>query len=448
MAVDTKHPTITAEVIADWKRMRDAAAGESTVKLAGETYLPMPSGFAAMPDRGSKYYAAYKMRAQFPEIVAPSVSAMIGIAHAKEAQIELPPALEYMTETATPDGLTLDVLHRRITRELLTVGRFGLLADAPETGGSPWLAGYKSESIINWDEGFYVLNETAMIRDGFKWAEMPRYRVLELIDGAYQQSIWQGQPAVQMVVPAMAAGGKAMPRVPFSVATAVDMTPTICPPPLIGVSRSAMSIYQLSADYRWQLYMSGQETLVAINGDAPKAVGPGVAHSMRGADGQTPDLKYVSPTCSGIEAHRLAMEDCRKEAVAAGARLFDQSDTSQESGEARSLRYASETATLMSVVLASCGLLERGLRDIAMMLGQDENAVVVTPPSDLLDSTMTPADAAALVGVWQNGAMSYDTLYDNLQRGGIASAERTADDELALIDKRDIDESDGGDAAV
>jgi hypothetical protein len=130
------------------------------------------------------------------------------------------------------------------------------------------------------------------------------------------------------------------------------------------------------------------------------------------------------------------MEDVRTQAVQAGARLMEQTQ-GQESGEARKLRFASETATLTSIAQNSCALLERSLRNVAMLMGlseADEASIVVTPPADLLDSTITPADAEALMRVYQGGGMAWDTYYAALQRGGIASPERDADEEYALID--------------
>ncbi|MCK3785438.1 DUF4055 domain-containing protein [Sinorhizobium meliloti] len=110
-----------------------------------------------------------------------------------------------------------------------------------------------------------------------------------------------------------------------------------------------MNAYQLSGDWRWQLFMSGQETLVAINGEAPKTVGAGVVHQMMGSDPMTPDLKYVASTCSGTQKHEDAIEKQKEAAVMAGAGMFEQEKSTQESGKARRLRFARETANLMSV---------------------------------------------------------------------------------------------------
>lgn len=439
--VDTKHPEITTDRQREWALMRDAFNGESAMKAAGETYLPKPSGFASMPDKGIGAYRSYVTRAQFPEITAPSIGAMVGIAHGQEIRIEMPPALEYLHENANNYGLPLEAFHKRITRHLLTAGRYGVLADAPETGGEPFLTGYAAATIINWDTDFFVLDETHMMRDGFNWVKNPRFRVLKMDGTRYVQTVYEGHDLSAGVdVPLTMIGGGAINFIPFAAANSRDVVPDIETPPLIGVARAALANYQLSADYRWQLYMSGQETLVAINGDAPAYVGAGAVHSMQGTEGVTPDLKYVSPSCSGIDAHREAMADNREAAVMAGARMLEQSENVQESGNARKLRFASETASLLSVVQASCGLLERSLRHVAMMKGLDKDTVTVEPPADLMDQKLTPVEAEALVRIWQSGGVSYQTMYERLQRGGIASPERDHDEEFALIDDEQFTE--------
>jgi hypothetical protein len=266
---------------------------------------------------------------------------------------------------------------------------------------------------------------------------MERYRLFDIEGGFYRQTVFSGQTDTGEEIVVTGLGGARLLRIPIAAANARDLSPRIEAPPLIGVARAALAIYQLSADYRWQLYMSGQETLVAINGEAPAMVGAGVVHSMTGAEGMTPDLKYVSPSCAGIDAHMSAIEDNRTVAVQAGARLLEQSNNVQESGEARKLRFASETATLISIAQNSCALLERSLRNVAMLMGLGdaaEESIIVTPPTDLLDNTMTPADAEALMRVWLGGGMAWETYYANLQKGGIASPERDAEQEYALID--------------
>ena len=435
-SVDSKHPQYTAARLADWLLMRDAMDGESAIKARGKAYLPMPSSYAALEDGGAGAYSAYQGRAEFPELVAPAVSAMAGVAHSTEIGIELPTALEYLWEDADGDGMPLEEFHRQITRELLIAGRYGVLADAPQGGGEPYLAGYVGESLINWDKGFFVLDESGPVRDGFEWQTEKRFRVLSLNDGRYGQKVYGGDgKSLEGEAEPSAAGGQALDFIPFAVASAVDLRPDIRTPPLIGVARAALSIYQLDADYRHQLYWSGQETLVVINGPAPAAIGAGAVIAIEGTEETKPDVKYVSPTCGGIEAHLKAIEDKRKAAAHAGAKLLEQEESGQESGEARKLRFQSETATLQSIVRSGCALLERGLRFIAQMKGLDPKTVTVPVPESLMDATMSPADAQALMALWLEGAISYQTLYEALQKGGIANPERDAEQEFALTEQ-------------
>ena len=444
MSVQTLHPALTAERREEWKLMRDAMDGESAIKKRHEHYLPKPGGFKNNPNTEKALYEAYLLRAQFPEILAPSVGAMIGIIHDKEIQIEIPPAMEFLWENADGLELPLEAFHRRITRELLVIGSYGVLADAPKKGGDPFLSGYSRDAIINWDRDWWVTDESTMIRKGFVWEKLERYRLFEMGATGYEQIVFEAPGLAAQKMDIRGRGNALLPRIPFAVGGARDLSPRIEAPPLIGVARAALAIYQLSADYRWQLYMSGQETLVAINGDGPSMVGAGVIHSMTGADGLAPDLKYVSPTCAGIDAHRTAIEENRKAAIQAGARLIEATQ-GQESGEARGMRFASELATLTSIAQNSCALLERSLRNIAMLMGLGEaaeNAILVTPPRDLMDSTITPAEAESLMRIYQSGGMAWETYYDALQRGGIASPERDAEDELALIEDLASDESD------
>jgi hypothetical protein len=437
MSVKTLHPALTANRLAEWQRMRDCMDGEAQVKSQNERYLPMPSGFKGQPDAGKAMYDAYKNRAQFPAILAPSVAAMIGIIHGREIKVEMPDAMQFLWESADGHGLPLEAFHRRITRELLVIGGYAVLADAPESGGEPYLVGFPRDLLINWDVDFWVLDETRDVRDGFAWQQLEQYRLLMMGGAFYTPFLFRGNVDAGEEIQVRGRGGALLPRIPFAVGNAMDLSPRVEAPPLIGVANAAIAIYQLSADYRHQLYMSGQETLVAINGQAPTMVGAGAVHEMQGGDGLTPDLKYVSPSCTGIEAHKIAMVDQREAAVMAGARLFEQAQGVQESGEARKLRFASETATLTSIAQSSCLLLEKSLRNVAMIMGLPEDEIVVIPPADLLDQTMSPQDFAALFGVYREGGMSWDSYFAAGQRGGLFSPEVTAEEEFGRLDNSD-----------
>jgi hypothetical protein len=372
-----------------------------------------------------------------------------------------------MWESATPDGLTLEALHRKITEEILTTGRVALLADLPPEGGElPWIAFYRAESLINWSESrnFFVLEEAYRVRRGYSWDPKLRYRVLELVDDTYQvrvldedgkavaeeddataeQDVAEGI-ATSVVVP-QARGGDQLGEVPLVIAGSRDLSLTPDQIPLVGVVRSSYAIYRLDADYRHQLFMSGQETLFYIGlakEDVPDYVGAGVGISLP----EGGDAKYVGPSGAGIAAHKTAIEDERANAAEAGSRMFAVGDKkAAESGEALRIRARAGSATLVSVAQTSAAALEKVLRYCALLVGEDPEEIIVKPNLGFLDSDMDATEANKMVELWMNKVISYETLYANLQRGRIASEERTAEEEQELVAEEEsaaIPESEG-----
>lgn len=436
MSVDSRHPKYV-EYEREWRIMRDTSRGEYLVKRWSTEYLPKPSGFAMQADGGEAMYAAYKKRAQFPEIVSPTIQGIIGIIHGQEWQVQLPDALEYIYEDATPEHINLESFMRRVTTETLLMGRYGVLTDV--RNNLPYLAGYKAETIINWDEerDLFVLDESDLRRTDFTWDTEEKYRVLMLEDGRYVQKVYIDGQWVDRFEPT-ARGGSVLDEIPFVIIGAKDLRVDVEEPPLIGVARAALAQYRLDADYRHQLYMSGQETLFIINGEAPSVVGAGVVHRLEAPEGVQVDAKYVGPSGNTIEAHRVAIADESIRAAQSGARLLDQRERSGESGEARRLRFGAETASLKTIANTSAAGIEKALKYAARFIGANEDEVIVTPPPKLMEPIMSAQEAKTLVEGWQSGGYSYQTLYENLQRGQIASQERTFEDELSLMDGEQI----------
>lgn len=442
--VDTKHPDFLDRED-EWALMRASSRGEKAIKDGTEDYLPMPTGFRAQTDGGAIYYGQYQARAEYPGIVNITERGMVGVITRKEIKIEMPDSMLPLWENCTPDGLPLEGLYRKIVNELLETGRFILLVDAPPAGEAtadtlPFIAPYTAETLINWDDGadFFVLDESGLVRTDFMWSDEVRHRVLKLVDGKYIVQVFV-ELAESTEVQPTARGSEKLTEIPIVVMNAREVTLETDDPPLIAVARAALAMYQLSADYRLQLFMTGQETLFVFNTDAPAYVGASVVVALKSDNSKEapPDARYVSPTGAGITAHRQAIEDKRAEAAAAGAKLFESEGSSQESGEAKKIRFAAETATLVSIAQSAAAGLEKALRFIARMMGMGEaeiEKIIVTPDLSFLQQVMTPEQARALMDIWSGGAISYETFYENIQRGGIASDERDWEEERKLID--------------
>lgn len=435
--VDTKHPDY-GDYALEWRMMRHVQEGALTVKRQGDLYLPMPGGFAAQSDGGKEMYRSYSGRAEFPDLINPTLQGMAGLIHRREPQIKMPEAMMPLWENATPDGLSLEGLYRRITSEVLLMGRVILLADAASEGSDlPWIATYNAETLINWsaDRTFFVLDESGYKRYGFEWRHERAYRELYLEGGAYHgrqygDDLEPGQPYTPRK-----RGDGTLQEIPLVIIGPTDLAVEPSVSPLKGVAQSSLAIFRLDADYRHQLFMSGQETFVITGIDnvdqLPKFVGAGVIHGLP----LNAKAEYVGPSCKGIEAHRTAILDERTNAVAAGARLLDEGNNTpdRESGKAKSTRYVAEVATLGSISISSAAGLEKALRHIAVMMGEDPETVIVKPNLEFFDTKLSAQEVVNLVQGWQNGGYSYQTLYENLQRGGVASEERDFKEERKLV---------------
>jgi hypothetical protein len=446
MAIDNRHPDY-ADRVDEWEMMRDARRGPHAInKKAERKYLPIPSGFTGQSDGGKAYYDIYRGRARYPELVKDTLLGMVGVIHRVEAEITMPDDMNGLIENATPEGLTLEALHRKITEEVLLQGRYGLLVDAPPEGADlPYIAPYEAEDIINWSKkrDMFVLDESdwQLVEDGdgYTWHIIKKYRALKLVDGNYLVTIDEQGKQIEENIEPNARGGAKLEKIPFTIIGPLNLLVDPDEPPLIGIARAALAMYQLSADYRWQLYMSGQETLFCYGvdkKDLPTVLGAGVVVGMPDGDGVR--AEFVGPSGAGIAAHRTAIEDEANTAVSVGARVVDSSKGGVESGEALRLRQSATTASLTTVALNSASGLEDALRNVARFMGKSEaevEKITVKANLEFVDTEMNPADAEALVRMWQGNAISWLTLQENLRRGRIASEERTADEEKRLIDE-------------
>lgn len=441
---EAKHPDYQV-ALPDWIAMRDAVLGQTQVKTKGEEYLPMPSGFLAMKDKGVQAYNSYLTRAQFPEYTEPTIRGMLGVICRVPPKIELPASLEYLREASTADRLPLDALHRYLVREVLTTGRIGVLADAAATGGDPYLTTYVAETVINWSGmgDLFVLDETGNVRRDYWWIKQKQWRILELADGGYQQRIFGDLSSYEgdLAQPNQVGGGR-LNEVPFVCIGPLNLTPDLDEIPLLEVARAAFAEYRLDADYRHVMFMSGQETFV-ITGNIeesriPTVLGSGVIVTLP----ENATAQYVSPGGVAANTLRVAIQDERQKAAQAGAKLFESGSHDAESGEALKIRWAAQTATLLSVSMTVAAGLEKALRYCGMFKGmtaEQAKAITVTPNTTFIDADMSPSEAQAMIQLWQSGTLSKRTVYEKLAKGGLTNPDRDFDAEQDEIDVDDIE---------
>lgn len=487
MALNSRHPQYQ-DMRPDWDKVRDVYRGERHVKAQGAVYLPPTKGHRldgygkATPvggvNLGQEAYDAYLLRAVLPDYVETAVEVFIGLLHSQDAQIELPEVMEPLRESITTHGESLELLLRRINVEQLVAGRCGLLLDLPKNPDRakplPFIALYVTEACINWDDGaggegtaslnLVVLDESGAVREGFEWKNQVKHRVLELpvkaVDkdtgavtyGPYRQGVFtetNGQTAefVESDMEEPMIRGTKLDEVPFIFVNTSDAIPTPDKPPLLGLANACLTIYRGEADFRQNLYMQGQDTLVLIgdlkrssdpnelaaDGDAgPLRTGAGSVIHLEAAAGA--DAKYAGVSADGLGEQAKALENDRKRAEAKAGALSTDNAQDAESGEALKTRVAARTASLNQIAKTGAASLEWILKVAAKWMGADPEKVKVTPNLEFADFQMTGENLAKIMAAKMAGApLSKQQIHRLMAQGGLT--ELDYDTEKGLLDE-------------
>lgn len=475
------HPEYDA-MRGDWIVMRDFYRGASAVKRKTTEYLPPTKGMlldgmgTSRTERdatgkqvnvGQEAYNAYLRRAVFPEYVQEAVEHYLGIMHSKPATITVPKLLEPLLTASTAHGEPIDLLLRRINEEQLVSGRLGLLADLPIMASQdalPYIALYVAETVRNWDDGemnegnsrlnLVVLDESGYKRkDVFEWEHWTKYRVLMLgapaaneAEGTapYRQGAFEATGTPTFVETAMiepAYKGSKIDFIPFVFINTKDITPTPDKPPLRALSRECETIYMAEADYRQNLFMQGQDTLVTIGdrakvvndptqltAEGPVRVGAGSMIAME----QNGDAKYIGVGAEGLGEQRTALENDRRRAEVIAGKLSIDKQQGDESGEALKTRVGAQTASLHQIAKSGAAGLEAMLKMIARWMGANESEVSVVPNLKFADLTITGRSIVELMSAKGMGApISQRTIHNRMVDGGVTDL--TLEEELEEI---------------
>lgn len=461
MSLKSIHPQYS-QFLDEWVAMRDFHGGETVVKEKGLTYLPATAGMEidgmGPGQLGYKIYQAYKARAVFPDYVKEGVEALMGLIHQHDAKIELPPRMEYLHARATVNGESLLMLLRKINEEQLITGRLGLMVDLPTnpdpTNPEPFISIYSAEAITNWDDGsteegldelkLVVLNESAFKRDGFEWKFQERYRVLELKDGIYSQGIFESEDYSPdtMFVPLLR--GQSLDKVPFTFVNSKDLIASPDFPPLMGLGLCCLTIYRGEADYRQNLHMQGQDTLVTVGGIR----NPGAVAGQDGAPDDAirvgagsrldvemgGDAKFIGVSSTGLAEQRNAIENDRKRAEFKAGQLIGNQSLKNEAGNAMIARLASQTANLNQIAMSSGEGLEKALKHIAKWLGEDPEKVKVIPNTEFTNAASNAQELVYLMSARSMGApLSMRSIHASLKDKGYTMMDY--EEESALVKK-------------
>lgn len=434
----------------DWKKLRDTLAGQRQVKDKGTAYLPKNLG------ADDTEYASYLHGAIYYNMVDQTLNGMTGQIFRRSPVVRnLPEKLQPYLVSIGKDGSSHTAFTKTVVREVCSLGRYGVLVDAPKTNGASYLVGYRAEDILDWDveaiggvqrvvrvllrefrRAEQPINGKAKVRAGgraYQYEAVYRELVLEQVDGlwTYRQYIYgKGGPNTtpeDVVTPVI--NGNALTAIPFVFFGSTGNTPDCEKPPLLDIAELNLSHYEDYADLQHgKKYTSLPIYVVPGGSEAGEdtyKIGPNTIWEVPlGSEPQI--LEYKG---DGLKTQMAALATKERQIAAIGGRLLPgMGQGVSESGEQATMRAATEQSVLLNVILAVQDGMSLAMRywaawrDIPFATSQNIRYVL---NSAFLAGHLDARVLRALQMLWEAGLMPIEVLFDNLRDLEILSDEWT-----------------------
>lgn len=423
-----------------WSKCRDTAEGQEAVHAQGVTYLPKLSGQSVTD------YDKYKGRALFFNAVGRTIEGMAGMVFRKAPMIEYPTAMQSIIDDVDLQGTNINDFADSLVRELSTVNRVGILVDFPKSqtvgmtlldlersGVRPYAVIYKAESISDWR---YQRVNNRMMLTMVKLMEcvdgQNQIRELELTENGYQVSIYKeteggyNDAPDEKFIPLL--NNAPMYEIPFV------FDKDIHKPVILDLVNVNLSHYKSTADYEHGLHFTGLPTAIfwgiqTDDKDTTITIGAESALAFSNPEGHA---EYLEFTGQGLTALKDALSDKKDMMAVLGLKALGAEKRAQETAEAMTIKQSAENSVLSTIANRASGMLNKMLGYIAMWQRYN-GEVKITLNTDFSPAGITPQLFAEYTKAYLSGTMSYETYFWNLKNGEAIPADRTADEELALI---------------
>lgn len=440
----------------DWELLRDTYAGEREVKGKTVHYLPQPDGM------DEDQYRFYIDNATYYNMTARTVGALVGSVFKRNPVISnLPEKLDDGIKAISKDNESLRTFSRRLAKEVLHMGRFGVLVDRPANGnGSPYLVGYVAEAILDWTttekDGRNILSEVVLMeideidrvqqnRRQFK----PLYRVLRLVNGVYEQHIYRndanggapdinGKPS-ETYRPTNR--GEPLDFIPFMFFGAESNLPNFERSPIVDIARLNISHYRSYAHLEHGRYYTGLPVFYVSKANGESAgsytIGPSVVWEV--AQGEKAGLlefngnglKFLENAITGKESHIATL----------GGRLIGVDTRSvSESDNQVAMKNRNEQALLLNVTLAMDEGLSKVLRWWAWWQDTSQDALKrlsIEFSKEFLLKEVAAREFRAIHAMYKDAIIPIEVVYDYLLRADVIPDWMTIEEFKELLDSMD-----------
>jgi len=439
-----------------WIQIDDILKGERAIKHKGQLYLPKPN-----PDDDStendKRYKQYLQRALFFNATAKTVSALVGAVYRKKPVVELPDSIDYAVYNIDGNGVGIGQQSQRVTREVLSKGRSGILVDFPRVEGEitierarrenlqPYSIVYDAKNIVNWLtervgaitklKTIVLAEQVESITSIFTSEMISQFRVLHLDDdGLYVQYVYQIDEQNRISEPEtiypLDANGNRLTEIPFVFVGSENNDYTVDESPIYDLSNVNLSHYRNSADNEESSFIHGQPSLFlyVANGAAVTEANPnGISVGARAANVLGQDDRAELLQAGENNLPRENMRDKEQMMIMLGARLITPSQ--QETAEAARIKHSGDNSVLGIIVKNVDNAYSKVIEWLQLFQTGIEEDFLFQVNNDFFFEKMTAQDRQAWIADVLQGAVSLKDYRTALREAGHIADDRT-DDEI------------------
>lgn len=454
MPVDTTHPMYD-ERACDWQLVRDCIEGKKALVARGEDYLPR------LAEQDDDAYEAYATRAKFFNATARTLVSMLGILFRKSATIvtTIPEETQWDVDMAnTP----LEQYAFRVAKETASVGRAGTLIDWSEQEGRPYVAFYRAEDIINWQtnrvDGRTVLTMLVLREciqedsaDPFCPNDIEQYRVLRLDWSGETPAVFaevyrskeikvRGKDKTEYLISEsyeLKRRGQPLPEIPFVFHNSEEAGPCPNKPPLYDIADLNIGHWRNSADLENGRHVCGVPTPYACGFGTEGKLYLGSAFAWTSEDVNA-KAGFIEFSGQGLDALVKGLEETTQQMEALGARMITPRASDPEAYGTVALRNAAENSAITMIADELGDSMTRVIGWLEWWVGTMATLAETTAEyhihPDFNAAPLTPEEMNSLTALWQQNAISYESLFTRLQRGEVIPDGVTMDEEKAKIE--------------
>ncbi len=443
-----------------WAKIRDAEIGEIEIKNKAQKYLPKLAG------HDDEQYKSYLDRGVFYNMTAKTLNALYGTLYKRNPKVSsLPNNMAGIVKRFSKDGMSLHLAGKTAAKEVIALGRYGMLVDAAPSGkGDPYVATYTAENIIDWEMGEIdgvwqyirvVLREVMYDRDDnhtlAPYQYRSRFRVLALVPSSegwvYEQYLYDDKdlkgvpdydaPPTSSAVPTVR--GQALNHIPFTVVGPFSNHPDVQKPPILDIVTLNLSHYKSYAALEQGRFYTANPVYTVSSGTADDDngeyyVGPDMVWEL-GKDGKAAILEFNG---HGLRSLEGALEQKEAQISSIGGRMMPGSGQgAAESDNALRMKEQNEQTLLLNIADTmdeAFTTVLRWLADWSNVPKDKVEAINFEVNRDFLLKDIGAREFRAMHQMYADGVVPVDVLYEFLRKAEVIPEWMDAEEYKKLLD--------------